>query len=156
MIQAKQKTIIGTPPSKSIIVAIKCNRTPSNTPSPCYPDKRVIKSANLVSLGSCFLSLNAAATTCLFLFWTSRTLILPKADQNRYLSSIESFITNLKTVTRLVWPSRFTRSTAWSSIEGAHQLSAIITWLAAARFNYNKFYSLRNIRPLRLLADWQA
>mmetsp|Transcript_131185 Transcript_131185/g.298663 ORF Transcript_131185/g.298663 Transcript_131185/m.298663 type:complete len:406 (+) Transcript_131185:367-1584(+) len=39
------------------------------------------------------------------------------------------------TVTGRVWPRRWTRSTAWSSIIGFHQGSAKTTWSAWTRFN---------------------
>src|SRR5690606_19823737 len=51
--------------------------------------------------------------------------------------------------TSFVCPSRCTRSTAWSSIDGAHQGSIMNTWLAAVRFNPTPPALRENSRSLK-------
>lgn len=69
-------------------------------------------------------SRNAVSISFLFCAWISNTL-----------SSMLPSITKRQTVVGRFCPRRCTRSTAWSSIAGAHQESARITWLAATRLS---------------------
>ena len=72
--------------------------------------------------------------------------------EGEYLSSTESFMTRRNTVTRLGCPRRCTRSTAWSSMDGAHQLSPRITCDAATRFKPTE-HTLRDASMMVWLGD---